>query len=150
VIAAIRTAELLAVAAVLLFYGWLLWFLNGRFLKKLDLVFCRHSLDQPAFGQVQKTLEEINLDSAHFVFTMERHANVLFREKEVTLLFGRVGIRSAGGVRGPVWRLAKTAYALVPNSQAEWMTSNGDVFKPAMSGYSHSVFWVNLEAMKAG
>ena len=118
-IAAIRIGELLAVTAVLLFYGWLLWFLNGRFLKKLDLIFRRHSLDHPAFGQVQKTLEEINLDSAHFVFTMERHANVLFREKEVTLLFGRVGIRSAGGVRGPVWRLAKTAYALVPNSQAE-------------------------------
>ena len=95
-------------------------------------------------------MEEINLDSAHFVFTMERYANVPFRRKEVILVFGRVGTRSPGGIRGPVWRLAKTAYALVPNSQAEWVTSNGDVFKPAMSGYSHSVFWVNLDAMKAG
>ena len=149
-IAAIRTGELLAVAAVLLFYGWLLWFLNGRFLKKLDIIFRRHILDQPTFIQVQKTLEEINLDSAHFVFTMERHANIPFRQKVVTLVFGRVGIRSAGGIRGPVWRLAKTAYALAPNSQAEWMKRNADVFKTATSGYGHSVFWVNLDAMKAG
>lgn len=149
-IATIRIGELLAVTAVLLLYGWLLWFLNGRFLKKLDLIFRRHSAAQPTFAQVQKTLEEINLDSAHFVFTMERYANILFREKEVTLVFGRVGKRSPGGIRGPVWRLAKTAYALAPNHQAEWMKRNADVFKPAAAGYGHTVFWVNLNAMKAG
>jgi hypothetical protein len=148
VIAAIRIAELLAVTAVLLLYGWLLWFLNGRFLKKLDLVFSQHSADQPTFGQVQRTLEEINLDSAHFVFTMERYANILFRQKEVTLVFGRVGIRSAGGIRGPVWRLAKTAYALAPKSHAEWMKGHADVFKPALSGYGYSVYWVDLDAIK--
>jgi hypothetical protein len=147
VIAAVRTAEFLSVTAVLVFYGWLLWLLNRRFLKRLDGVFSRHGLDEPTLSEVERTLEEINLDSAHFVFTMERYANVLFREKDVTLVFGRVGIRSPGGIRGPVWRLAKTVYALAPNSQAEWMRSNGDVFKPAMSAYTHSVFWVNLGAL---
>jgi len=150
VIAAIRIAELLAVTAGFALYGWLLWLLNGRFLKKLDLVFCRHSLDQPTFGQVQRTLEQINLDSAHFVFTMERYANVPFRRKEVILVFGRVGTRSPGGIRGPVWRLAKTVYALADNRHTEWMKSHADVFKPAMSGHGHSVFWVNLDAMIAG
>jgi hypothetical protein len=150
VIAAVRTAELLAVTTVLAFYGSLLWYLNGRFLKKLDRIFCRQSLDQPTLGEVQRTLEEISLDSAHFIFTMERYANIPFRQKEVILVFGRVGTRSRGGIRGPLWRLAKTTYALAHNSQTEWMKSNADVFRPAMSGYDYSVFWVNLDALIAG
>jgi hypothetical protein len=147
VISTIRTTELLAAGAGLLLYGSLLWFLNGRFLKKLDRVFCQHSSDQPTLTHVQRTLEEINLDSAHFVFTMERYANIPFRQNEVTLVFGRVGTRSPGGIRGPVWRLAKTVYALANHSQKEWMKSNADVFKLAMSGHDYSVFWVNLGAM---
>jgi len=147
VIAVIRTTEFLAVTAVLLLYGSLLWFLNRRFVKKLDRIFCQHSLDRPTLAHVQRTLEEINLDSAHFVFTMERYANIPFRQREVTLVFGRVGTRSPGGIRGPVWRLAKTVYALAHHSQTEWMMSNADVFRPAMSGNSYSVFWVNLAAM---
>ena len=146
-IATIRTTELLAAGAGLLLYGSLLWFLNRRFLQKLDRVFGQHGFDQPTLTHVQRTLEELNLDSAHFVFTMERYANIPFRQKEVTLVFGRVGTRSPGGIRGPVWRLAKTVYALADNSQTEWMKSNANAFTLAMSGYSHSVFWVNLGAM---
>ena len=81
---------------------------------------------------------------------MERHANVLFRDKEITLIFGRVGTRSPGGIRGPVWTLAKKMYALAENSQTEWMRGNADVFEPAMSGYHYSVFWVNRDALIAG
>jgi hypothetical protein len=149
VIAVIRTPELLAVTAGLVLYGALLWFLNRRFLKNLDRIFCQRRLSQPALAEIQKTLEQLNLDSAHFVFAMDRYANIPFREKEIILIFGRVGTRSPGGIRGPVWRLAKTVYALSENSQAEWMKGNADVFKPAMSGYGHSVYWVNLTALKA-
>jgi hypothetical protein len=149
VIATIRTAELIAVTSVLILYTALLWFLNRRFLKKLDRIFCRHSFDEPTLPQIEKTLEQLNLDSAHFVFTMERYANVPFREKEVTLVFGRVGTRSPGGIRGPVWKLAKRVYALADNNETEWMKSHADVFRPAMSGYGYSVFWVDLGPLMA-
>jgi hypothetical protein len=149
VIAAVRTPELLFVIAVLALYAALLWFLNRRFLKRLDLVFSRHSSDEPDIADIKRALDELNLDSAHFVFTMDRHANILLRQKAITLVYGHVGTRSPGGLRGPVWTLSKTVYALVDNGGAEWMKNNSDIFRPALSGYDHSIFWVNLNALSA-
>jgi hypothetical protein len=149
VIAVVRTPELLAVTAGLMLYGALLWFLNRRFLKRLNLIFSQHRLDEPTLTDIKRTLDELNLDSAHFAFAVERHANILLRHKEVTLVYGRVGTRSPGGMRGPVWTLAKTVYALAENSQTEWMKSNSDIFRPAMSGYRYSIFWVNLDELIA-
>src|ERR1700730_17980691 len=97
-----RTPELVIFMAGILLYGLLLWSIKRRFLKKLDLVFSRHSYDAPDSAEINKRLDSLNLDSAHFVFTMDRHANIFFRQNKVTLVYGCTGSRSPGGLRGPV------------------------------------------------
>jgi hypothetical protein len=81
---------------------------------------------------------------------MDRHANILFRQHRITLVYGHIGARSPGGIRGPVWTLKKMVYALVDKNQIEWTKSNPDVFKHAMDSYSYSVFWVDLHGMLSG
>jgi len=149
-LATTRTPELVFFITGLLLYGVLLWSIKRRFLKKLDLVFSKHTYDAPDFTEISKRLEALNLDSAHFVFTMDRHANVLFRQNKVTLVYGRVGARSPGGIRGPVWTLRKRIFALADKNQTEWMNSNPDVFECAMASYGDSVFWVGLDRMLSG
>ena len=128
-------------------YGALVWILHRRFHKKLAAAFSRHGEEEPTFAAVKEKLDDLNEDSAHFVFTMDRRANIAFRGRSITLVYGRVGTRSPGGIRGPVWTLRKTIYVLVPRSESAWMESHSEVFQQAMSGYHVSIFWVNLEAM---
>jgi len=144
------TPELVFFIAGLLLYGLLLWFFKRRFLKKLDLVFSKHSEDAPGSAEIAQRLEALNLDSAHFVFTMERHANVPFRQNRITLVYGRIGIRSPGGIRGPEWTLRKAVYALADKHQTEWLRGHPDAFTYATTDYSNSVFWVSLDAFLAG
>jgi hypothetical protein len=144
------TPELVIFIAGILLYGALLWSIKRRFLKKLDRVFLKHSDDAPDFAEIRKRLDALNLDSAHFVFTMDRRANIVFRQNKITLVYGHIGSRSPGGIRGPVWTLRKMVYALADKNQMEWMTSNPDVFQCAMAGYSYSVFWVSLDRVLAG
>ena len=144
------TPELIIFITGLLLYGVLIWSIRRRFLKKVDLVFSKHSDDAPDFTEISERLDAVNLDSAHFVFTMDRYANILFRQNKITLVYGHIGTRSPGGIRGPVWTLRKATYALADKNQIEWMKSNPDVFKHAMATYSYSVFWVDLDAMLSG
>ena len=146
-LATTRTPELAIFIAGILLYGVLLWSKKRRFLKKLDHIFSKHNNDTPDVTEISKRLEALNLDSAHFVFTMDRHANILFRQNKITLVYGRVGARSPGGIRGPAWTLSKRTYALADKTQMEWMKSNTDIFECATAGYSYSVFWVNLDKM---
>ena len=148
-LATTRTPELVIFAAGILLYVGLLWSIKRRFLKKLDLVFSRHHDDAPDFAELSKRLDSLNLDSAHFVFTMDRHANILFRQNKITLIYGHTGARSPGGIRGPVWTLRKRVYALVDKNQTAWMNNNPDIFECAMAGYSYSVFWVSLDGMRS-
>jgi len=142
--------ELAAFSAALLLYASLLWFLNWRFHKKLDAAFLRRQCTGPGFADVSETLHDLNEDCAHFVFTAERCGNILFRGKHVTLVYGRVGSRSPGGIRGPGWTLRKAVFALVSHHESEWMRSNPDVFTHTVSGYRYSIFWVNLDTLLAG
>src|ERR1700740_3288019 len=97
VIATVRITELVFVSVGLLLYVSLLWFLQRRFLKKVNLVFSHRSCDERTVTQIKRTLDDLNLDSAHCMFTMERITNIVFRRKEITLLYGRVASRSPGG-----------------------------------------------------
>ena len=146
-LATTRTPELVVFLSGLVLYGVLLWSLKRSFLKKLNRVFSRHRDDAPNFAEISKRLETLNLDSAHFVFTIERHANLLFRQNKITLVYGRVGSRSPGGIRGPVWTLRKRVYALVDRKQTEWMKRQPDAFQFAMAAYPDSVFWADLDRM---
>ncbi len=147
--ATIRAPELITFLTGILLYGVLLWSGQRRFLKKLDLVFSKHGVDEPNETTVREVLEELNLDSAHLMFTMDRHANIAFQESKITLLYGHIGTRSPGGIRGPVWTLKKAVYALVDKTETQWANHHPAVFKYALSGYSYSVFWVNLDALIA-
>jgi hypothetical protein len=149
-IAVTRTPELVAVLAVFGLYGVVLWFLNQRFHRRLEAVFSQHRGGRPTFAEIGEVLDDLNLDSAHFVFAVERHANIRFREKDVTLVYGRVGTRSPGGIRGPVWTLRKAVYALADEGQTAWMKGCPEVFTGAMSGYRFAVFWVKLEEILKG
>ena len=131
-------------------YVSLLWSLDRRFRRKLGLAFSCHHCAGPSFAAISEILRDLNEDCGHFVFTAEQSGNVLFREKPVTLVYGHVGSRSQGGIRGPVWKLRKRAYALVPNAQLDWMKTIPGVFRQATSGYRYSIFWVNLDAFLAG
>jgi hypothetical protein len=146
----IRLLEATAFFAGLLFYFCTLWFLDRRFRRKLALAFSRHHCAGPSFATISEALRDLNEDCAHFVFTAEQSGNVLFREREIALIYGQVGIRFSGGIRGPAWALRKRVYALVPNDQLEWMKAQRGVFKYATSGYQVSIFWVNLDAFLAG
>ena len=137
------------IAAVFLYLS-ILWNLEQRFRRKLGLAFSRDHCPGPTFAAISDTLRELNEDCAHFVFTAEQSGNVLFREKPITLVYGHVGSRFPGGIRGPVWKLRKRAYALVPNTQSDWMKTIPSVFRHATSGYRYSIFWVNLDALLAG
>jgi hypothetical protein len=124
--------------------------LDRRFRRKLGLAFSRHHCAGPSFATISEVLRDLNEDCAHFVFAAEQSGNVLFREKQITLVYGHVGSRSPGGIRGPVWKLGKRAYALVPNTEFEWTQTMPSVFRLATSGYRYSIFWVNLDAFLAG
>jgi len=141
---------LAAFLAALLLYASLLWYLNRRFHQKLRAAFLRPPCSGPGFTAVSEILDDLNEDCAHFVFTAQHSGNNLFHDKPVTLIYGRVGSRSPGGIRGPVWTLRKAVYALVPPEQAEWMKSHSGIFTHAASGYRCSIFWVNLDAFLAG
>jgi hypothetical protein len=95
-------------------------------------------------------LRDLNEDCGHFAFAAEQSGNVLFQEQPITLVYGHVGSRSPGGIRGPVWKLRKRAYALVPNTHLDWMKTFPSVFRHATSGYRYSIFWVNLDAFLDG
>jgi hypothetical protein len=145
-----RFLEAAAFFAALLLYLFILWFLDRRFRRKLAQAFSRHHCAGPSFASISEALRDLNEDCAHFVFTAEQSANVLFRERRIALVYGHVGIRSPGGIRGPVWTLRKRVYAFVPNDEVEWMKANRGVFKLATSGYRFSIFWVDLNAFLAG
>jgi len=144
------TPELIIFVAGLLLYGVLLWSIHRRFLKKVDLIFARHDSDAPSSAEINKRLDALNQDSAHSVFCMDRHANISFRQQKLTLVYGRVGTRSPGGIRGPVWTLRKTVFALVDTNQMDCMKSTPNIFKCAINGYTDSVFWVSLDALLSG
>ena len=146
-LATTRMPELVTFLAGILLYGGLLWSIRRRFLQKLDLVFSQSGDEAPDSAEINKRLDSLNLDSAHFVFTMDRHANLRFRQKRITLVYGHIGTRSPGGIRGPAWTLKKRVYALADQRQAEWMNRHPDVFERATTGYNDSVFWVNLDGM---
>ncbi len=139
-----------AFLAALLLYIAVLWYLNRRFQQKLGAAFLGRHCSGPGLTAVSEILDDLNEDCAHFVFTAERSGNILFRDKPVTLVYGRVGARSPGGIRGPVWTLRKAIYTLAPPEQSTWMKSQPDVFTHAVSGYRCSIFWVNLDAFLAG
>jgi hypothetical protein len=149
VIAAVRTAELSAVIAGLIVYALVLWLLHRRFRQQVEILFSQSVFDEAARAEINRTLDEVNLDSAHFVFTMERCAKLLFRQQEITIAYGFVGTRAPGGIRGPEWTLRKTVFTLANNRQAEWMGRHQDVFTLAMSAAGHSVFWVKVDALVA-
>lgn len=69
----------------------MLWYLKRRFLKKLDLAFPKHNDDASAFAGIEKRLDALNQDSAHFVFTMERYTEIRFRQRDISVLYGRIG-----------------------------------------------------------
>jgi hypothetical protein len=148
--AQLRLIEAAAFVAAVGFYFGILWYLDRKFRRKLGLAFSRHHCGGPSFAAISETLSDLNEDCAHFVFMAEQSGNVFFRERPIALVYGHVGSRSPGGIRGPMWTLRKRVYALVPNDQSEWMKSHRGVFKHATSGYQFSVFWVNLDALLAG
>jgi hypothetical protein len=147
ILALVRSTEFAAVIAGLSLYGAFVSILNWKFHRKLAAVFSRHLDEGPTSAEIGEALNDLNEDSAHFVFTMDRSANIPFREGFITLIYGRVGTRSPGGIRGPVWTLRKTVYAFVPNSHVPEIKRHADIFEPAMSGYRFSIFWVKLDAL---
>jgi hypothetical protein len=146
VTAPVRTIEAAAFVAAVFVYVSILWNLDRQFRRKLGLAFSCHRCAGPSFATISEELRELNEDCAHFIFTAEQSGNVLFREKPITLVYGHVGCRYPGGIRGPVWKLRKRAFALVPNTELEWVKTIPSVFRHATSGYRYSIFWVSLEA----
>jgi len=132
------------VVGFILLYVSVVIYLKLRFRRIVNLVFAKHLFNEPSLQQLNIYLDMINRETSIFMFSIDRLANIQFRDQRVSLIYGSVGFYSAAGRSGNIWKSAKSVYALADLSQSEWMRHNADVFDLAFQGSVYAIFWVKL------
>ena len=121
-------------------------FLGGRALwyrRRVRSLLSKHAGGRPTLPEVQEFLMMVNAECSTHLFSVERFANILFREQTMSLVFGRVGSLGWGKI-GPTWQTTKSLFAIAGAEQTPWMVANPDAFTPAFVGSQASVFWISI------
>jgi len=111
--------------------------------RKIRTILARHSVEMPTLEALNASLTVLNTESPKYMFTAKERANVPFRGRVVSFVYGLVGSAYPRNVRG-WWSIGKSFYAVSDLNQSDWMTRNPDVFVPASKGQSCCVFWVKV------
>ena len=117
------------------------------FRRKIRAILTRHSAEIPTLDTLNASLASLYTESPKYMFTAKQRANLSFRGRVVSFVYGLAGsdcLRSGGGW----WSIRDAFYAVSDSSQSDWMTKNSDVFVPASKGQSCYVFWVKLGKLK--
>ena len=116
-----------------------LWF--WRYRRLVSQLFAGREGDETALEEMWQKLELVNGQCPTHIFSAVRLATVYLHGNPVSLVYGYVVPRT--------WRggAEKHVFALADQDQADWMRRYTDVFEPAFSSSSWSIFWVKLPAL---
>lgn len=120
------------------------------YLERRDVLFVlsRHAFKKPTKNEIRLALSGINAHCPRYTFGIERSANIIFRGRQICLVYGPVG-RLTPSKFGLSWNNATCLYALFDDNQVEWAQANGDVFSVAHFASPYSAFWVKMRGLKA-
>lgn len=119
-----------------------------RYRKSVSRMFAGPQVDKSTFAAIEDALRVINTESQKFTFSMRQLAIVSFRGERIFFVKGLVGQVSGGWRFGMRWSTYPSVFAVGDSSQSEWMRNNSEVFTPAFTGSTFSVFWVRLSRIR--
>lgn len=120
---------------VLALFGLWRW----RFRRVASRFFAEHHSGEEALREVRHKLEQVNRDCRSHVFAAEKVARFSLSDQPVCLVDGWVIVATDNGANSQ-----RSVFAIADRDQADWMRRYSDVFEPAVSGSSCSIFWVKL------
>lgn len=113
--------------------------------RRIFRIISANECDAAQLGAMSELLTRLNAQSGDLAFTMDRAANITFREHRITLVLGSV-CRPVPKIFGALSASARCLYAVADAREAEWMSQNPDAFDPVRVGVPLSVFGVKLSA----
>jgi hypothetical protein len=129
-------------------FGLYLYY-GARFRRRVKNLLSLNKYESPSVDEVCKRLAVVSNESNPLFFDVEKLANIEFRGKRISVVYGPVSypsvVRKSGSMRGS----NRSLFALVASDEIGWIKANADVFSPAFAGVNDSVFWIDLGRMIA-